>query len=186
MIYRNKYGKIYEMKELGLFDDIKYNYIKDIDDDEDVDVEIEPLNCDRVGWRKSRFTFDLTYLTTDVSDDIKKFVVEKEYDSSIQFGLLCIIWYFDDENEDKDESNKKIFTIGKIITDSNDPKYDRHRTFKIEKITKCYIYWCELHTNCWNNNNKIFRKKKRFCPTKNCEYFLDNLGSSIYADGSHY
>ena len=28
MIYRNKYGKIYQMKELGLFDDIKYNYIK--------------------------------------------------------------------------------------------------------------------------------------------------------------
>jgi hypothetical protein len=50
-----------QMKELDLFDNISYKYIKDIinNDDDDIEVEIEDLECDRVAWCKTRFTFEL-------------------------------------------------------------------------------------------------------------------------------
>ena len=59
------------------------------------------------------------------------------------------------------------------------------RTFHISKITKCFIFWIETDTMLWNNNHKVFRTKKFFCEDRNCEYFLDNLGHAIYADGIH-
>ena len=60
------------------------------------------------------------------------------------------------------------------------------RTFRIEKITKCFIYWIELNTNNWNNNHKVSRTKKRFCDVLNCEYFKDNVYGYIYADGTYH
>ena len=76
----------------------------------------------------------------------------------------------------------KVFTIGEkeFIDNDFDP-----RTFSIQKITKCYIFWTELDTNCWNNNHKTFRKKKKFCDVRNCEYFEDNINGVIYADGTY-
>jgi hypothetical protein len=62
----------------------------------------------------------------------------------------------------------------------------RVKTFRIEKITKCFIYWIELNTNNWNNNHKVSRTKKRFCDVLNCEYFKDNGYGYIYADGTYH
>ena len=59
------------------------------------------------------------------------------------------------------------------------------RTFIIDKITKCFIFWREIDTNCWNNNHKIFKTKKKFCDVRNCEYFEDNTYGIIYANGVH-
>jgi len=91
------------------------------------------------------------------------------------------------------DSEKKVFKIGQptfkfLHFDENyDYRYimPQPRTFKIDKITKCYIFWCELDTNCWNNNHKIFKKKKYFCDVRNCEYFEDNTGCCIYAEGTY-
>jgi hypothetical protein len=83
---------------------------------------------------------------------------------------------------------KKVFIIGEsTFTDDCFGTYriPQPRTFRIEKITKCFIFWTELDTNCYNNNHKIFRKKKQFCDVRNCEYFKDNSISIIYANGTY-
>ena len=86
------------------------------------------------------------------------------------------------------DSEKKVFKIGETTFKNNcngTYRTPHPRTFKIDKITKCYIFWCELDTNCWNNNHKTFRKKKKFCDVRNCEYFEDNTGCCIYAEGTY-
>jgi hypothetical protein len=90
------------------------------------------------------------------------------------------------------ESDKKVFIIGEIkCKDDNyysETSYrtpNRPRTFKIDKITKCFIFWIELDTNCWNNNHKIFKKKKKFCKERNCEYFEDNTWGLIFANDTY-
>ena len=86
------------------------------------------------------------------------------------------------------ENSKKVFINGETTFKDNcfgTYRTPQPRTFKIDKITKCFIFWCELDTNCWNNNHKIFRSKKYFCDVRNCEYFKDNTGGIIYADGTY-
>lgn len=60
--------------------------------------------------------------------------------------------------------------------------YIGERTFVISKITKCYVYWIERNTTCWNNNHKVSRTKKYFCNVRKCEYFKDNTSGILYAD----
>ena len=117
------YLTVEQMKSLDLFDNIPYKYIKDIinndkDHHEDeIDVEIEDLDCDRVAWCKTRFTFELNI---DVSGGIspfmmyKKFVVEKEYNASSPYALMMLefveeqeevreeVW--EEEEEEEEES----------------------------------------------------------------------------------
>jgi len=86
------------------------------------------------------------------------------------------------------DSEKKVFKIGETTFKNkcNGTYRTPHpRTFKIDKITKCFIFWCELDANCWNNNHKTFKKKKYFCDVRNCEYFEDNTRGIIYADGTY-
>ena len=97
------------MKDLELFDDIPYKYIKKIIDcnDEVIDVEIEDLDCDILGYCKKRFTIELS---VDVSRGRmpimvdKKFVVEKEYNGSSCFALImCNLYQESDDDDDDDE-----------------------------------------------------------------------------------
>jgi hypothetical protein len=60
--------------------------------------------------------------------------------------------------------------------------YTYKRTFMISKITKCYVHWIEINTNCWNNNHKVSKSKKYFCNVRNCEYFKDNTYGILYAN----
>ena len=95
------------MKNLDLFDNISYKYIKDIinNDEDDIEVEIEDLDCDRVAWCKTRFTFELNIDVSGGSMPImvyKKFVVEKEYNGSSPYALmLCELDKTDDEEEEE-------------------------------------------------------------------------------------
>ena len=52
---------ISQMKELDLFDNILYKYIKDIinHDDDDIEVEIEDVDCDRPAYCRTRFKFEI-------------------------------------------------------------------------------------------------------------------------------
>jgi len=85
--------------------------------------------------------------------------------------------------------DKKIFKVGdmeyrqNVCRGSYEIPYTR--TMRISKITKCFVFWIELDTNCWNNSHKVLRKKKHFYEYKNCEYFEDNFcGTRFYADGT--
>ena len=91
------------MKNLDLFDNISYKYIKDIinNDDDDIEVEIEDLDCDKVAWCKTRFTFKLNIDVSGGSMPImvdKEFVVEKEYNNSSAYALMMI-----ELNEEEEE-----------------------------------------------------------------------------------
>ncbi len=97
-----------QMKELDLFDNISYKYIKDIinNDDSDINVEIEDLDCDRVAYCKARFTFEISQgkmYSWDTKDTYKKFVVEKEYNGSSIFALLMLNLYEEEDDEEEEE-----------------------------------------------------------------------------------
>ena len=103
---------ISQMKKLNLFDNISYKYIKDIinNDDDDIEVEIEYLDCDRVAWCKPRFTFEISQgkvYPWDTEDTYKKFVVEKEYNSSSAYALMMLeLQEEDDEEEEEDDEDE--------------------------------------------------------------------------------
>ncbi len=97
-----------QMKELDLFDNISYKYIKDIinNDDSDINVEIEDFDCDRVAYCKTRFTFEISQgkmYSWDTKDTYKKFVVEKEYNGSSIFALLMLNLYEEEDDEEEEE-----------------------------------------------------------------------------------
>lgn len=86
------------------------------------------------------------------------------------------------------DTEKKVFIIGKTTVKNNcfgTYRIPRPRTFTITKITKCFIFWKEEDTNWLDNNYKIFKTKKQFCDVRNCEYFKDNIGFIICADGTY-
>jgi hypothetical protein len=98
------------MKKLDLFDNISYKYIKDIinNDDDEIDIEIKDLDCDRFGYCKTQFTFSIPQLIDERFGEKyyedAKFVVEKEYYGSSPFALMMIHLYENDEEEDKTDT----------------------------------------------------------------------------------
>ena len=93
-----------QMKELELFDDIPYKYIKNIieDDDYDIEVEIRDLECDIEAYCKTRFTFEISQGKT-----YKKFVVETEYNGSSCFGMLMSGLYNDNDDDEEEEEEEE-------------------------------------------------------------------------------
>ena len=93
---------ISQMKELDLFDDIKYKYIKNFikHDDDDIKVEIEDLECDRVAWCKTRFKFEIDLGS---GNGILKIDLEKEYNSSSPYALMMMDLYEEEEEEEEEE-----------------------------------------------------------------------------------
>ena len=102
-----------QMKELDLFDDIPYKYIKKIIDHDydDFEVTIEDLELDIPipAWCKTSFTFKLNINVSGGCMPImvdKKFVVVKEYNSSSAYALMMIDLCEDgEEGEEEDEEN---------------------------------------------------------------------------------
>jgi len=108
MVYTNCL-MVSQMKELNLFDNISYKYIKNIinHDDDDIEVEIEDLDCDRIAWCRTRFTFEISQgkmYSWDTEDTYKKFVVEKEYNGSSPYALMMCQLDTDDEEEEEEEN----------------------------------------------------------------------------------
>jgi hypothetical protein len=100
-----------QMKKLDLFDNISYKYIKNIIkyDDNDIEVEIEDLDCDRIAWCKTRFTFKLNIDVSGGSMPIiveKEYVVEKEYNNSSPYALMMIELYEEEEEEEEEEDEE--------------------------------------------------------------------------------
>jgi len=102
---------ISQMKDLGLFDNIIYKHIKNIinrNDSDEMEVEIEDLECDRNCWCKVQFTFELSI---DVSGGCmpimidKKFVITKEYNGSSAYALMMLQLQDEIDDESYDESS---------------------------------------------------------------------------------
>tara|TARA_R110000868_G_C10741954_1_gene752482 strand:+ start:545 stop:844 length:300 start_codon:yes stop_codon:yes gene_type:complete len=89
-----------QMKELDLFDNIEYKYIKNIIkyDDYDIEVEIEDVECDRIAYCKTSFKFKI-----DLGSDngILKVELEKEYNGSSAYALMML--NLDDEEEEEED-----------------------------------------------------------------------------------
>jgi len=99
------------MKELNLFDNIPYKYIKNIIErnDDDIEVEIEDLPCDRDWDCRTKFTFLISQgkdYSWDSQDRYKKFVVEKDYNGSSPFALIMCNLYEESDDEDDDEDDE--------------------------------------------------------------------------------
>ena len=90
-------------KDLDLFDDIPYKYIKDfINDNDDIEAEIEDIADDEWKWgmAKTRFTFELK-----VDGKFKEFVVDLRYHCNSPMGI-CIgdqLWDWDAPEEEEEE-----------------------------------------------------------------------------------
>jgi len=98
MPYTNRL-MVSQMKELDLFDDIEYKYIKEIinNDDDDIEVEIEDLDCDRIAWCKTRFKFEIDL---GRGSGVLKVDLKKEYNSSSPYALMMCKLDTDDEEEE--------------------------------------------------------------------------------------
>jgi len=133
------------MKELNLFDDIKYKYVKNLiedGDDYDVDVEIEDLDCDREAWCKTRFTFNLNIDVSGGSSPIivdRKFVVEKEYNGSSPYALMmCQLHEDEDEEEEEDEEEDEE---EKDEEEEDEEEEDEEEEYTIE-VNVVGLGWC--------------------------------------------
>tara|TARA_R110000751_G_scaffold239592_1_gene340290 strand:+ start:233 stop:556 length:324 start_codon:yes stop_codon:yes gene_type:complete len=95
---------IEQMKQMDLFDNIPYKYIKNIinNDEEVIDVVIEHLDCDIIAYCKTRFTFEILQ---DTEDKYAKFVVETEYNGSSAFAML--MGGLDDALEEEEEEEEE-------------------------------------------------------------------------------
>jgi len=106
------YLMISQMKELDLFDDIEYKYIKKIieDDEDEIEVEIEDLDCDRIAWCKTRFTFKLNINVSGGWSPLmvdKTFVVDKEYNNSSPYALMMLELQEEEEEEEEEDEDKE-------------------------------------------------------------------------------
>ena len=101
------------MKNLNLFDDIPYKYIKDIikNDEDDIEVEIEDIDCDRECYCKTRFEFSIPQLYDErFGEKYYKdatFTIVKEYNSSSAFALMLCGLDEEEEEEEEEEDNKQ-------------------------------------------------------------------------------
>ena len=112
------------MKNLDLFDNISYKYIKDIinDDDDEIDVEIEDLPCDRIAYCKTQFKFSIPQLIDErFGEKYYKdatFNVVKEYNGSSPFAYMML--ELDEESEESEESSDGDCEVCKDDDDDDD------------------------------------------------------------------
>lgn len=98
-----------------LFDNIKYEWLKEVLDPEmdrdeyDFDIEIESLGNDMPAWCTTRFSFELRQVDYirfgETHYKTKTFKVDKEYNGSSATALkMCGIWQ-DITDQESDEEN---------------------------------------------------------------------------------
>ena len=94
---------------LDLLDDIPYKYIKKMiheDDEDDYEVEITDLKCDRIAYCKTQFKLTLRIDISQGSSSLyvdKTFTIVKEYNNSSGIALTMLDLYEDDSDSDEEE-----------------------------------------------------------------------------------
>ena len=98
--------KLSTIEYLDLLDDIPYKYIKNMiheDDEDDYDVEITDLKCDRIAYCKTQFKLTLRIDISQGSLPIyvdKTFTIVKEYNNSSGIALTMLDLYEEDSDSD--------------------------------------------------------------------------------------
>ena len=101
--------KLSTIEYLDLLDDIPYKYIKNMiheDDEDDYEVEITDLDCERVAYCRTQFKLSLKIDISQGSLPIyvdKTFTVVKEYNNSSGIALTMLDLYDSDSDSDSDE-----------------------------------------------------------------------------------
>ena len=91
---------------LDLLDDIPYKYIKNMineDDEDDYDVEIIDLDCERVAYCRTQFKLSLKIDISQGSSPLyvdKTFTIVKEYNNSSGIALTMLDLYEEDSDSD--------------------------------------------------------------------------------------
>jgi hypothetical protein len=93
------------MEFLELFDEIPYKYVKNLvkmESETDFEVDIINLECDRVGWCETKFTFTIT-----INDIDRTFEKVLYYNNSSHIALAIIeLEYNESSDESSDESSE--------------------------------------------------------------------------------
>ena len=99
--------KLSTIEYLDLLDDIPYKYIKNMinedDDEDDYEVEITDLECDRIAYCRTQFKLTLNVDISQGSLPIyvdKTFTLLKEYNNSSGIALTILDLYEEDSDSD--------------------------------------------------------------------------------------
>ena len=98
--------KLSTIEYLDLLDDIPYKYIKKLineDDEDDYDVEITDLKCDRIAYCRTQFKISLNVDISQGSLPIyvdKTFIIIKEYNNSSGIALTMLDLYEEDSDDE--------------------------------------------------------------------------------------
>ena len=98
--------KLSTIEYLDLLDDIPYKYIKKLineDDEDDYDVEITDLKCDRIAYCRTQFKISLNVDISQGSSPIyvdKTFIIIKEYNNSSGIALTMLDLYEEDSDDE--------------------------------------------------------------------------------------
>ena len=101
--------KLSTIEYLDLLDDIPYKYIKNMiheDDEDDYEVEITDLDCERIAYCKTQFKLSLKIDISQGSSSLyvdKTFTIVKEYNSSSGIALTMLDLYEEDSDSDEEE-----------------------------------------------------------------------------------
>ena len=102
--------KLSTIEYLDLLDDIPYKYIKNMinedDDEDDYEVEITDLECDRIAYCRTQFKLTLNVDISQGSLPIyvdKTFTLLKEYNNSSGIALTMLDLYDSDSDSDDSE-----------------------------------------------------------------------------------
>lgn len=161
-------------KDLNLFDDIPHKWTRIYHEDDDIEVQIICLECDRVGWCKTLFKFQLSLIigikqefevVLEYSDCgfYALYIMELELcaccdqpingaDSDEMNGLkVCIDCYKEDES-DSDESELVI------SDDSDDDDDDDDWKYLCPNSHWGGQYGCDLCMDCADSKNSNMEK----------------------------
>ena len=95
-------------KYLGLFDEVKYKYVKDFfdnnDDDDFIEVEVEAVDDDNDTWCKTIFKFEIPFDFGMCDKGILKVKTTKRYSGSSPIAMkMCEVWDSIEEEEEEEE-----------------------------------------------------------------------------------
>jgi len=103
------------MKWLNLFDDVPYKFVKEYNDDDDVEVDIEDIEFTGLNRCETHFTFRLSINGGMPVCNNRRFIVVKEYDSSSAYAAFMSDLWEDEYDEEEHENATTIQALARGV-----------------------------------------------------------------------